>query len=279
MLANRESYQQTNLEQTVLEQTVNRLMLIGVRCIMLIVLLTQIVLLPTKLHAQTLSDQALKQWEKISPFDKKHTSPPPPEQKPFELPRLYSDKQHYNSPTEPLKKAPLIDPDAVFLTVMGCFPAKSAFNAELSLVGGYKRAIDEWDEGYPDISEHYIGIVGKIPLYSSNERARQREREYQRRNITAQQVAGFISAIAARNQAYRELGLYRALEARAQARVKNGIAETSEQITILEKLVSAHAAVITQQSKVTEYRLALAGLCEDNQREPINNWLKKLATL
>lgn len=217
-------------------------------------------------------------WESVDLFS--DDSPPlPPEQKPFELPRLYSDKQHYNSSTDPFKKAPQIDSDAVFLAVMACFPAKSTFNAELSLVGGYKRAIDEWNEGYPEISDHYVGIVGKIPLYSSNERNRQREREYQRRNITAQQVAGFVAAIASRNQAWREIGLYRALEARAQARVKNGIAETSEQVTYLEKLTQSHANLIAHQSKIMEFRLALAGQCENAKRAKINNWLVKLTQL
>ncbi len=224
------------------------------------------------------SADLLEVWDKVDPFSDEEPAPPP-EQKPFELPRLYSDKQHYNNTTEPLKKAPKIDSDAVFLAVMACFPAKSTFNAELNLVGGYKRAIDEWNEGYPEISDHYVGIVGKIPLYSSNERNRQREREYQRRNITAQQVAGFVAAIASRNQAWREIGLYRALEARAQARVRNGIAETSEQVTYLEKLTQSHANLIAHQSKITEYRLALAGQCENRKRAKINNWLMKLTQL
>ena len=215
--------------------------------------------------------------EKIKPWAEE--PPPPPEQKPFELPRLYSDETHYNTPSDPLKKAPEINPDEVYLTVMNCFPAKSTFNAELNLVAGYKQNIDSWNDDYPEIADHYVGIVGKIPLYSSNERSRQREREYQRRNITAQHVAGFISAIAARNQSWREIGLYRSLEARAQARVKNGIAETTEQVLFLEKLTTAHANLITNKSKIIEFRLALSGLCENSKRENINNWLIKLTQL
>lgn len=229
-------------------------------------------------HAKTepMAD-LIETWEKVNPWAEE--PPPPPEQKPFELPRLYADDTHFNAASEPLKKAPKINPDTVYLTVMKCFPAKSTFNAELSLVAGYKTALDEWDSDYPDIADHYVGVVGKIPLYSANERSRQREREYQRRNVTAQHVAGFIAAIASRNQAWREIGLYRSLEARAQARVKKGIAETNEQVTYLEKLTQSHANLITQQSKITEYRLALSGLCENAKREPINNWLIKLTQL
>ncbi len=225
----------------------------------------------------TAEDNLVETWEKINPWSE--PVPPPPEQKPFVLPRLYSDEAHYNTPTEALKHAPKIDPDTVYLTVMGCFPAKSAFSAELSLVAGYKNTLSTWDDDLPSISDHYVGIVGKIPLYSSNERFRQREREFLRRNMTAQQVSGFIAAIASRNQAYRELGLYRALEARSQARVKNGIAETTEQVLMLEKTAESHAKVITFESKVMEYRLSLAGLCQDSKRESINRWLKKLAVL
>lgn len=249
------------------------------KCISNIVVhLLLILFLGMVIPAYAMPADLLETWEKIDPFSDDSPASPP-EQKPFELPRLYADKQHYNSTTEPLKKAPKIDSDAIFLAVMACFPAKSTFNAELSLVGGYKRAIDEWNEDYPEISDHYVGIVGKIPLYSSNERNRQREREYQRRNITAQQVAGFVAAIASRNQSWREIGLYRALEARAQARVKNGIAETTEQVTYLEKLTQSHANLITHQSKITEYRLALAGQCENRKRAKINNWLIKLTQL
>lgn len=75
------------------------------------------------------------------------------------------------------------------------------------------------------------------------------------------------------------MGLYRALEAQTQARVKNGIAETNEQLLMLKKLAMVHSDVITQESHVIEHKLALSGLCENAKRENINNWLKKLAAL
>lgn len=232
-----------------------------------------------EVKTETFLDKSLNFWQNANPLAEGKAAPPPPEQKPFELPRLYNDDEHYNLNTKPLKKAPKIDPDAVFLAVIDCFPSQSTFNAELSLVGGFRQALDEFDDDYPDIASHYVGVVGKIPLYSSNERARQREREYRRRTETSQQVAGFIKAIAARNQAYRELGLYRALEARSQARVSKGIAETSEQVRMLEKITKAHSDVISEESNIIEHRLALAGLCESSKREAINNWLKKMVQL
>ena len=145
--------------------------------------------------AENLLTKTLNFFDNANPLTEGEAAPAPPEQKPFELPRLYENEQHYNSPAQPLKKAPKIDPDTVFLAVMDCFPSKSTFNAELSLVGGFRQALDDFDEDYPEIASHYVGVVGKIPLYSSNERARQREREYRRRTETSQQVAGFIKAI------------------------------------------------------------------------------------
>ncbi|MFS1444600.1 hypothetical protein BCU50_023195 [Vibrio sp. 10N.286.46.E10] len=218
-----------------------------------------------------------KSWEAINPWGEE--PPKPPEVKPFELPRLTGDSTHFNTPISPYKKAKKINADSVFLMVTRCFPAKSAFDAEVSLVAGFKDNLSDWDEDLPDISDHYVGIVGRIPLYSSNEQSRQREREFIRRNITAQHVAGFISAIAKRNQKYRELGLYRALEARASARVIKGIAETGEQVMMLEKTAAAHAEIITQEANVIEHRIALAGLCQSDKRDLVNNHLKDLAGL
>lgn len=228
-------------------------------------------------YADEMSADLLEAWENISPFNEQ--APPPPKQTPFTLPRLHADEKHFNAPIKPILKTPRIDPDEVYTTVLACFPSPSTFNAELSLVGGFKTALNQWDDEYPDIADHYVGIIGKIPLYSANERNRQREREYLRRNTTAAHVSGFIGAIALRNQIWREIGLYRALEARAQARVRNGIAETKEQVTYLEKLTETQAKLITAQSKIVEYRLALAGLCENSLRPKINNWLIQLTGL
>ena len=54
-------------------------------------------------------------------------------------------------------------------------------------------------EGWTDITEHYIGIVGEMPFYSTTEQSRERQWEYQRRTSTEISVASFVQPLADRN--------------------------------------------------------------------------------
>ena len=105
-------------------------------------------------------------WGIATPWDEPTAQPP--EIKPFELPTLKGDAPHYNTPTPALKPAPKIDPDAIFQTVLNCYPEKSKFKLDLNLVAGMRTNLDEYNsDDWPEISEHYVGIVGKMPLYST----------------------------------------------------------------------------------------------------------------
>lgn len=205
---------------------------------------------------------------------------PPPEIKPFELPTLKGDAPHYNTPTPALKPAPKIDPDVIFQTVLNCYPEKSKFKLDLSLIAGMKTNLDEYNsDNWPEISEHYIGIVGKMPLYSTTEQARERQWEYQRRTSTATSVAAFTQALADRNYAYRLMGLYLSLEARSQQRVARGVANVNEQVALLEKVASSHRDVLAHEAKIVEHRLALVALCEESYSKSVNHYLLALAYL
>ena len=57
------------------------------------------------------------------------------------------------------------------------------------------------------LGKSYVGIVASMPLYSGKELDREKEREYMRRKDTASAVAAFVTAIASRNHAIRELAL------------------------------------------------------------------------
>ena len=139
-------------------------------------------------------------WGIATPWDE--PSAQPPEIKPFELPTLKGDAPHYNTSTPALKPAPKIDPDAIFQTVLNCYPEKSKFKLDLNLVAGMRTNLDEYNsDDWPEISEHYVGIVGKMPLYSTTEQSRERQWEYQRRTATATSVASFTQALADRNYA------------------------------------------------------------------------------
>ena len=106
-----------------------------------------------------------------------------------------------------------------------------------------------------------------MPLYSGRELDREKEREYVRRKDTAKAVADFISAIAGRNHAVRELALYRSLEARAAVRVQQGVTEATEQVGYLEKVASSQEKLITEETKIMESRLLLAGMCDPKNRK------------
>lgn len=217
-------------------------------------------------------------WGIKTPWDE--PSVPAPEIQPSELPTLRGEAAHYNHPAPALQPAPKVNPDDIFATVLSCYPEKSKFKLDLNLVAGMKCNLDEYNsDDWPEISEHYVGIVGKMPLYSTTEQARERQWEYQRRTATASSVAAFTQSLAERNYSYRIMGLYLALEARAQKRIEQGVTGVNEQISLLEKVASAHRDVLTHEAKIVEHRLALVSLCEDSYSEQVNFYLQKLAYL
>ena len=202
-----------------------------------------------------------------------------PDIKPFELPKLKGDAD-YKDPIPALLPAPTVNPDLIYQAALNCYPEKSKFKIDVSLVAGYKRSNDKYDsDPWPDLTDHYFGIVGKIPIYSSTEMSRTRDREYLRRTKTASHVAGFAQALANRNHAYREIGLYMALEARAQVRVAQGIAPTTEQVTFLEKTAKAQRDIIKYSADTIEHRLALSAMCDDDRAPNLNAYLLKIAEL
>ena len=188
-----------------------------------------------------------------------------PQIKPFEIPSLQGDTQ-YQDPIPSLLPAPEIDPDTIYSAALNCYPEESKFKIDVDLVAGYRRVSDQYDtSGWPALSEHYIGVVGKIPLLSDSEDSRTRDREYLRRTRTAEAVAGFAQALANRNFAYREIGLYMALEARAIVRVGKGIAPTEEQITMMEKVAEAQRNITKFSADAVQYRLAIIAMCDDQK--------------
>jgi len=96
---------------------------------------------------------------------------------------------------------------------------------------------------------------------------------------TAATVADFITAIASRNHAVRELALYRSLEARAALRVQQGIVEAAEQVKYLEKVAGSQETLVKQEAKIMENRLKLAGMCDPINAENINTWLKQVSAV
>lgn len=221
----------------------------------------------------------LGQTNVIAGFWSDEKADPPPDFQPYELPTLAGDNLDYHNKPAALIKAPLIDAESLFVTVMHCYPADSAWEIDIKLKAKITTDTDDlfYDEDDSSISSNYVGIVASMPLYSSKEISRDREREYRRRTETAEMIAKFIGAIASRNRAVRELALYRSLEARSAIRVKNGIVSATEQVGYLEKVSARNEQVIKTEMEILQRRLQIAATCEPSKYEPINTYLKKVA--
>jgi len=163
---------------------------------------------------------------------------------------------------------------------LNCYPEQSTFKISVNLVAGYKANTDQFEEDdWPDITDHYIGIVAKMPLYDTTDRSRSRDREYNRRVKTASHVARFVQVLANRNYPYREVGIYLAMEARAQARVSQDIVGVDEQIKHLEKTAGAQRNIIRTTAEATEYRLALVAMCDNEKSDHFNDYLVNVVNL
>lgn len=219
-----------------------------------------------------------KGWQISLPWTQ--PAEPPPDIQPFELPTLKGKAPHFVTPSPALEPAPKVDPDAIFTVVNNCYPEKTKFKIDLSLVAGVRSSVDQFNiSDWPAITDHYIGVVGEMPLYSTTEQAREREWEHKRRVGTAKNVATFAQALANRNYAYREMGLYLVMEARSQARVRQGIANITEQVGFLEKVAAAQRDILKYESQIVENRLALISMCDTTRQEQVNTYLKSLAYL
>ncbi len=204
----------------------------------------------------------------------------PPEPNIYKTPTLAGDGLDYHRKPADLVIAPAIDADAVFKTVIGCYPEKSKYDIDLRLDAAVRSQpfYDPTASGSA-LGRSYVGIVASMPLYSGKELDKEKALEYGRRKDTAKVVADFVSAIAARNQAVRELALFRSLEARSAVRVQNGVVEATEQVDYLEKVMAAQTDLINQEAKIMENRLQLAGMCDPANADKIGEWLKKTSAI
>lgn len=204
----------------------------------------------------------------------------PPSVQTYQLPTLAGDELDYHQTPADLVTAPAIDADAVFSRVLACYPEKSKFDIDVNLRAAIRsnRVLD-LEEGTTSLGQSYVGVVANMPLYSGRELDREKEREYGRRKDTAKAVADFTRAIAARNQAIRELALYRSLEARSAVRVQQGVVEANEQVGYLEKVAQAQKELLQTEATIMENRLLLAGMCDPRNAERIGGWLKQVSAL
>ncbi len=202
----------------------------------------------------------------------------PPELKVYKTPTMAGDGLDYHDKPAALVQAPALDADAIYKSVLGCYPEKSKFDIDVDLRASIRSSdVFDLEDITTSLGKSYVGIVAKMPLYSGRELDREKEREYMRRKDTAKAVADFVTAIAGRNHSVRELALYRSLEARSAVRVQQGVTEATEQVGYLEKVASSQEKLLTNEAKIMESRLLLSGMCDPKNAETIGGWLKKVS--
>ncbi len=163
---------------------------------------------------------------------------------------------------------------------INCYPEPTRFNVEVQLVAGLRTHHTDFMNQQQDTkgsNKHYAGIVARMPRYSPKTMNREREREYMRRTRTADLIGQFVTALATRNHGQRAVGLYTALEARAQVRVQKGLTETAEQVGYMEKLLAAHETLRKAEEDVTRSRISIVAQCDDRKRAGLNHWLKRMS--
>ncbi|MFK7161839.1 hypothetical protein V6U78_12415 [Marinospirillum sp. MEB164] len=220
-------------------------------------------------------------WPLHNPWADAATDPtPPPRIQPYELPRFDEQIQgDHHTQIPPLRTAPYVDGDLIFQSVMNCYPEPSKFRLELELEGRYGTRGQYDSTGQIEIGGYYAGIVARMPLYSATELNREREREYMRRTATAETIGQLMAALARRNHAIRELGLYTSLEARSQVRVAQGVVGVDEQVQYLRKVAEAQQALIMAESELVQHRLSLVAQCDDRQADSVNAYLRRITRL
>lgn len=202
----------------------------------------------------------------------------PPKQQPYRLPRFddtHTGEDHY-TPIAPIKPAKYVNAEQLFITVTACYPEPSKFRLEVELEAAF-RDRSSFDSSGSDIGKHYVGIVARMPLYSTKEFNRERQRELLIRQQTAEAIGSFMKALAKRNHAQRELGLYSSLEARAQIRVQSGFTGTDEQVKYLQKVADAQKDLIEAEGALIRYRLHLVAMCDERKAEQVNQHIARLA--
>jgi len=114
---------------------------------------------------------------------------------------------------------------------------------------------------------YWAGITATLPLYSHSELERTRERALQRRAGVAAAVGRYLTARAAVTRGAREMALFDAVETRARARVKTGVAESAEQQTAAVSAIRARGQIDAARADLVAARLELLAPCDVAGRE------------
>lgn len=176
----------------------------------------------------------------------------------------------------PLHIDPGPDSAALFARVIQCYPAPSWFRPEITAEARIgSRTFDATGASVGPGGS----IVVRVPLFSSLEVDRERERESARRVQIAQAVSTFLEALVQHRLTDRAIVLHRQLEARARQRVAAGVAETAEQVQYMRQVAELEAQRVTWLSKATSARTHLVGMCTEDQAGGLDQYMRRFQPL
>lgn len=196
------------------------------------------------------------------------------ESEPYAIPAFESARD-YKEDIPPIIETQHIDTERLFIKTLDCYPATSKFKIDVAL-RGVLRSTAAFDVESNDLGRNYAMLTARVPLYSSTELDRQRDREYRRRQDVAQNVSDFAKAIENRNYKKRLLTLYESLENRSSVRVEAGVASLTEQVTYLEKVAKTHTDLVDAEASIVTARLKLSAACADEKIKRFNKHLQTL---
>ncbi|MBU3650890.1 MAG: hypothetical protein FGM28_11385 [Limnohabitans sp.] len=201
---------------------------------------------------------------------------------PFGLPPFLSDDD--TLPPAPLRKPSVTrqtEVDRIGLDVferaVQCWPAQSLFRGEIAFEGRLHGAPLIQLDSNGQWSQHRYSsanLVARLPLYSSLEVDRERERELNRRLHAADAAGEFSLTLMERERLQRELRLMTALEQRARERVRAGVAESSEQVRYLERVAALDGELLRLRGRMTRAQLQLVSFCSSDKAAEFTRFLQ-----
>jgi hypothetical protein len=190
---------------------------------------------------------------------------------PFRLPLF--DQTGRGGDADEVKISSVLDLDGILLRMIRCLPKRSKFNLNIDLVSRFGSGGVGDVSDYGNVGRYYVGIVAKMPLYSSIEIERSLKWESEIRLKISDLIGNIANNVVVMRTALRELGLYVALESRSKRRIRAGIAFTEEQVKYLEKVISARNRRNSAIASINVSRLELISLCRESKRSSVNSVL------
>ena len=98
--------------------------------------------------------------------------------KTYKMPTMADDGLDYHAKPAAIVQAPALDADAIFNSVLDCFPEKSKYDIDVKLRASVRSSdVLDLEDDTTSLGRNYVGIVATMPLYSGKELDREKERE------------------------------------------------------------------------------------------------------